>query len=122
MEPRVLNIIDFMKANLRRSLSLNEMAEIVNLSPSRLDHLFKAEIGITPMQYLKSLRIEKASQLLQTTFLTVKEIMAEVGIDDKSHFLRDFKKTHGLAPTEYRSSCLRAKAASQREIAKMAYK
>ena len=112
MDPRVVHIIEFLKENLCRGLSLNEMAKLLNLSPWHLIHLFKAETGTTPTKYLKSLRIERACQLLQFTPLTVKEIMAEVGIRDKSHFLRDFKKVCGSAPTEYRINHLRTQATS----------
>lgn len=78
------------------------MAASVNLSYSRLEHLFKAETGITPVSYLKKLRIEKARELLETTFLTNQQIIVKVGICDESHFIRDFKKAYGLQPSQYR--------------------
>jgi AraC-like DNA-binding protein len=63
---------------------------------------FKLETGMTPAQHLKSLRIQKAKELLEGTFLNVKQIMMEVGINDESHFVRDFNERYGLPPTEYR--------------------
>lgn len=58
---------------------------------------------MSPIKYLKLLRMEKAKHLLETSFLSVKEITYRVGINDESHFVRDFKKTYGKAPTQYRS-------------------
>jgi GT2 family glycosyltransferase len=75
----------------------------VNLSGSRLRHLFKAEIGTTPSQYLKRLRLERARTQVATTFLSVKEIMAEVGLADESHFVRDFQRAFGMSPRQYRA-------------------
>lgn len=86
------------------SLEFRELAKIVNLSPSRLRHLFKTETGRTPAQYLKHLRLQKAELLLSTTFLTVKEIVNRVGLNTGSHFVREFKKVYGVTPTTYRSS------------------
>lgn len=57
---------------------------------------------MSPTQYLKSIRIRKAKELLETTFMSVKQIMSVVGIGDRNHFAHDFKKAYGLSPTEYR--------------------
>ncbi|HEX9919470.1 MAG TPA: helix-turn-helix domain-containing protein, partial [Pyrinomonadaceae bacterium] len=65
-------------------------------------HLFKAETGSSPARYLKALRLERARELLETTFLSVKEIRALVGFNDDSHFARDFRATYGLTPQQYR--------------------
>ena len=57
-----------------------------------------------PIQYLKVLRIERAKYLLETSFLSVKEITHIVGINDESHFVRDFKRIYGVPPTLYRTA------------------
>ena len=102
MDWRVQTVIAFMKAHIQADLSLDEMAQSVKLSPSRISHLFKSEIGLSPMQYLKSLRMQRAKELIETTFLNVKQIMVRVGIRDKGHFTEDFKKAHGVMPAQYR--------------------
>lgn len=102
MDQRVQTVINFMGAHLQADLSLKEMARSVNLSPSRLTHLFKAETGLSPTQYLKSLRMQRARELIETTFLNVKQVMNQVGIHDKRHFIEDFKKAYGVTPTKYR--------------------
>jgi AraC-like DNA-binding protein len=84
------------------SCRFSELAALVHLSKSRLRHLFKQETGKTPSQYLKSVRLRKAEELLRKTFLSVKEIVNQLGIVSSSHFVRDFKKTYGMSPTAYR--------------------
>lgn len=91
-----------MNANLHRKLSLKDIAQSAPLSPGRLRPLFKAQTGMTPIRYLRRLRLQKAKRLLETSGLSVKEIAAQVGLSDVSHFVRDFEKACGLAPTAHR--------------------
>jgi YesN/AraC family two-component response regulator len=104
MDPRVEKIVARMREEYRRDPSLAEMAQVVNLSPSRLRYLFKKETGVAPGHYLKTFRLEQAKELLGTTFLSVKEIIRSVGVNDQSHFIREFKKSYGLTPAQYRMS------------------
>ena len=81
----------------------DNLARLVNLSPSRLQHLFKVTIGKTPMQCLKCRRIQAAEALLRTEFLSVKEIMNQVGLSNYSDFIHEFKREYGVAPGRYRA-------------------
>lgn len=102
VDRRVQIIIGVMKANLHHEVLPGKLAQLVNLSSSRVQHLFKAETGMSLTQYLKSLRLERARELLETTFLSVKQIMTTAGLKNKSHFVKDFKKAYGMSPTQYR--------------------
>ena len=104
MDRRIEIVSSKMESQISKRWEVGELAQLVNLSASRLRHLFKIETGKTPAQYLKDLRLQKAELLLRTTFLTVKEITNEVGLTTGSHFVREFKKVYGTAPTAYRSS------------------
>lgn len=106
MDQRVLKVIDLMKESLHGGWSAAGLAECVNLSPSRLHQLFKEETGLPPARYLRLLRMERAKELLETSHLSVKQVMARVGVTDESHFVRDFKKTHGITPARYRERFL----------------
>lgn len=102
MDSRVQQALRLISQDVRRPLLLGEIARAVNLSTPRLRYLFKAETGLTPAQHLKTLRMQRAKELLEGTFLNVKQIMLQVGINDESHFVRDFREKYGLPPTEYR--------------------
>jgi AraC-like DNA-binding protein len=103
MDERVQRVVDFIKRDLRRELRLNEVAQTVNLSSSRLRHIFKAETGMPPEQYLRSLRMQRARDLLESSFLSIKEIREQVGIGDRGSFVRDFKRAYGVTPAQYRA-------------------
>ena len=106
MDQRVQKILTLMRKDPKRELTLNEMATSVNLSPSRLYQVFKSETGVPPTRYLKLLKMQTAQELLETTFLNIKVIVALIGVSDESHFLRDFKREYGVTPTQYRSRYL----------------
>ena len=103
MDKRVEKIIEMMRADVRGELTLTEFAHSVNLSVWRLCHIFKSDVGMPPIKYLKLLRMERAKGLLESSFLSVKEIAFQVGLNDESHFVRDFKSTYGYSPTTYRA-------------------
>ena len=101
-DPRVRIVIDFMKANLHRKISLTDLAREVNLSAAHVSRLFSIETGISPSEYLIRLRMEKARHLLLTSVLSVKEVMAMTGYGNRGHFVQHFKRYFGLTPSEYR--------------------
>lgn len=103
MTRRIIYLKKHVVENLRHSWTVEELAQIANISKSQLAKLFQTELEISPAQYIRNLRLEKACELLETTFLRIKEIMFAVGINDQSHFVRDFKKIYDSTPTEYRN-------------------
>ena len=103
MDKRVEKIIQMMREDVRGELSLGEFAQSVNLSVWRLCHIFKSDVGMPPIRYLRQLRMQRAKDLLESSFLSVKEIAFQVGLNDESHFVRDFKSTYGYSPALYRS-------------------
>jgi two-component system, response regulator YesN len=115
MDRRVQKVLRLITENLSRRLAPGEIARAVNLSPAHLRYLFKAETGMSVMQYQKSLRMEEARRLLESTFLSGKEIMNRIGLKDESHFVRDFKQSYGLTPAQYRARFRRHDAEKERE-------
>jgi transcriptional regulator GlxA family with amidase domain len=103
MDQRVAMAIELMKRNLHRNLTLAELARAVDLSPSRLRHLFRDEVGSSPARYLRTLRIDQSEALLANSKLSIKEIALRVGWQDRSHFERQFKKQLGVTPAQYRA-------------------
>ena len=106
-DPRVRAAVDFMNANSDRKITVEDLAKLANISSVHFSRLFKLETGRTASSYLIGLRLAKARQLLRTTFLSVKEVMAAVGYYSKGHFARHFKRQFGVSPSEYRSRALR---------------
>ena len=93
--------IAFMNANLDRTYTSFDIARAVRLSATHLRELFKSEMGTSISHYRRELRLQRAKHLLETTFLSVKEIAGCVGIDGASHFIRTFRKGYGITPARY---------------------
>ena len=103
MDYRIIEVIEFIESNLKADLELSDIALFVGLSPSRVRHIFTAAIGMSPMRYVRLRRMQKAKALLEETVFSVKEVMVKVGLNDASHFVRDFRNYYGLTPKRYRS-------------------
>jgi transcriptional regulator GlxA family with amidase domain len=93
-------------SDLRNPALLHRIANRVNLSLSRFRHLFTQFIGVSPSRYLKQMRLARARHLLENSLLTVKEVAAAVGVNDVSHFVRDYKEAYGENPSESRHRAL----------------
>jgi AraC family transcriptional regulator of arabinose operon len=106
MNSKVATAVELMKANLGKTLLLSELASVAHLSVSHFSYLFRKELGTSPGRYLMRLRMEKAVELLSERSLSVKEVMAKVGFNDKSDFARSFRKAYGIAPSDYRRNKL----------------
>jgi AraC family transcriptional regulator, glycine betaine-responsive activator len=87
---------------LASPMRLADIAATVHVSGSHLRHLFKRGVGISMKRYKKSLQLQGAKELLETSFLSVKEVMAAVGFSDLSHFVREYKMAFGQTPSETR--------------------
>ena len=103
MDHRVQHVVSYIRGNFQRRLTLKEMADTVNLSPWWLCHLFKIDMDTSPERFLTQVRLEEAKHLLETEFLSVKEIMNRVGIADATKFSRSFKTAYGLTTAKYRN-------------------
>ena len=84
--------------------SIQRVAASVNLSATRLTHLFKEGVGMSPRGYDTRLRLSKAKKLIRTTYLRIKEIEAKCGFKDSSRFARQFKEAFGFTPKACRAN------------------
>ncbi|MEH7234626.1 response regulator [Bacillus sp. JJ1562] len=85
------------------SLTLEEVAEYVELSPYHFSKLFKEKMGITFIDYVTTVRVNHAKKEMSDPSKSLKEICYSVGYKDPNYFSRVFKKYTGMSPSEYRS-------------------
>lgn len=104
--PAIRSAIGYMKEHLQEKITLGEIAQYCYLSTYHFSHLFKKEVGMSFVDFLNKLRIEKAVHFLETTDLPIKAIAARTGFQDTNYFSRKFKMVTNLSPTEYRAAKL----------------
>ena len=103
MDSRVEAVVSLMGQFMGDKLSISALSSCVHVSHVRLRQLFRQETGISPIKYLRRLRMQRAADLLRSTRLTIKEVAFQVGATDLSHFMRDFKKEHGFTARNFRT-------------------
>lgn len=97
--------IDFIDGHyMDEEISLNRVAHAANVSANHFSALFSQNMGQTFIEYLTSLRMDKAKELLRCTSKRSSEIAGEVGYKDAHYFSYLFKKTQGMTPSEYRKT------------------
>ena len=94
----------YIQQHYTEELTLNRVSEIVHVSPPYISKLFKEKLGMTFLEYLTRIRMEKAKQMLRETQESIRRIGCEVGYQDPNYFSRAFKKYVGVTPREYRDN------------------
>lgn len=95
--------LQYIELNLNRDLRLDEVAEYVHISPSYYSKLFKKEMGINFVEYLRNRRINLSKLFLKNTNLSISEISVLSGFNESNYFSRVFKEKEGISPTKYRN-------------------
>ncbi|MCM1135758.1 MAG: AraC family transcriptional regulator [Clostridium sp.] len=98
----VILCMDYIYNHLHEPISIQDMAEQVNLSASYLSTLFKKEAGCSVLEYILSKRMEAARNMLKYSDYSYADIGAILAFSSQSHFIRVFKKETGYTPKEYR--------------------
>ena len=97
-------IVDYLNEHYREEINLDTLAKQIFLSKHYLSHIFKAEMGISPIKYLTLKRIEESKRLLKETHYSITKIAELVGYPNAIYFGQFFKKVVELSPSEYRQS------------------
>lgn len=100
---RINAINDYLLDNLANPIKIQEVAQLVNMSPSAFSHFFKKRTQRTFSDYLSDLRIGYASKMIIESDRNISEICFECGFNNLSNFNRAFKKQKGCTPKEFRS-------------------
>lgn len=103
LTPRKLRqVMAYIEDHLTQPLTLAEMAQVVQVSPTYFARQFKHATGLAPHQYIIRRRIERAQQCLRDTLLSCQDISQQVGFTDQSHFIAMFHRHVGVTPRAYR--------------------
>lgn len=98
----IRKVKEYIEKNYMQEISLNQLAELVDMNASYLSSVFKKETGMAYSEYLVQCRIKQASRLLVETGLSIREIACQSGYQDARYFSKLFSKQVGLKPSEYR--------------------
>ncbi|WP_243674241.1 AraC family transcriptional regulator [Lentilactobacillus kisonensis] len=101
---RISYMKEWIRANMSSTLTVAEIADRVHLNPDYLTRLFKRCTGMTTLQYLNHVKIEVATLLLVRTEMPIKQVADNSYFNDPKVFMRRFKSSMGLSPSEYRKS------------------
>lgn len=105
-QARVERVITFIHSSVQMPLDAAALAQIADLSASRMNTVFRQMTGYSPLEYVRRARVSHARRLLADPQLSVKEIAARTGFEDSFHFSRVFRRIDGLSPTHYREAVL----------------
>ena len=99
---RMKKLLRYIDLHLDEQLDNALLCSVASVSESVLLRMFRSTVGTSPMQYVLSLRLDKAERLIVTTERTISEIAMMCGFSDMSHFARTFRERKGMTPTARR--------------------
>ncbi len=95
-----------MRQYYQESISIDDICNLIYLSPSHFKRIFKGYTGRTPHQYLTEIRLEKARELLELNKNSIEDTAKLCGFVNAGHFAVSFKRNTGLSPSQYRKMCV----------------
>ena len=95
-------VLDYMEANLDRTIRIEELAGIVRRSISHFSRAFRADFGVSPYTYITRRRITRAQELMLSTDKSLASIAVSCGLADQSHLSRMFRRIVGVTPALWR--------------------
>lgn len=104
VDPLILDILKLLEKHACQTVTLPTLAKAVGYTAQHVNRLFSRVLGVTPLQYHRRLKIEKAAQMLAQTALSVQGVASEVGIEDAAYFSRLFSQHFGQSPQTYRNA------------------
>ena len=99
---RIANVKEFVARNLTARLSLEDLAEVASLSPFHFTRVFKAQVGMTPHEFVVQQRVERAKALLREGAMNAGDVAVAAGFGSHAHFSIAFKRREGVSPGEFR--------------------
>ena len=96
------SVVDYIERNLKRGISLEDVANHVNISTYYLSKIFKKEMGVNFITYVTDRKMDLAKEMLVNTDIPVLNIALDLAYNEANYFSKAFKKKTGLTPSEYR--------------------
>lgn len=109
---KIKKVYEYIQKNYHRKISLNEIAELVNMTPVSFNRFIKKRTGKTFVEYTNDIRLRYVSRWLINTDLSISEIGFKCGFNNIAHFNRFFKKAKGCTPREFREEFVRLQQVS----------
>jgi AraC-like DNA-binding protein len=98
---KVQESMQYIQAHFKESITVDSLAQGVAMSPSHYAHCFKEVCGVSPMRYLRDIRLNEACNLLAGQVLRTSEVASQVGFQSDAHFSREFKRRFEHSPAQY---------------------
>ena len=102
MDSRIQGVVDYILLHPNEKYSPSRLAEMAELSKQRFTALFSSQLGKSPMVYIKELKLTTAARKLLVSNLHINDIAYELGYEDTTYFIREFKRAFGCTPKQYR--------------------
>ncbi len=100
----VRNALNFISSNINKTISVEQIAEHLDISREHLARTFRKELNSSPLYFINVTKMRHAGKLLRTTNLNIKEITNAIGYTNTSHFARLFRRITGMTPSDFRSA------------------
>lgn len=100
--PHVKKVLAYIDEHIGEHLTIDVLAELVNLSPTHFARAFRESLGVPPHRYIIGIRLDRARLALQQPDASLSEVASQFGFSDHSHFTRLFKERFGCTPSAYR--------------------
>ena len=102
IDPRIYIVADYIILHPSEKYTPQKMAEMADLSKQRFSSLFKINMGKTPMEYVREIRLTTAARALLVSNDNINDIAYACGYEDTNYFIREFKSAFGFTPNQYR--------------------
>ena len=102
--PKESKFTKIIHSDLYQDLSLDHLAFLTSMSISSFKRKFKSVFNVSPLQYIKAKRLERAKYLLEPTKLNITEVAYESGFNDLSYFTKSFTTAYQISPSDFRDS------------------
>ena len=101
---RLRRAMQFVEAHIDEPINLERLAAVVRMSPFHFHRQFKRSTGLTPREYIRRVRIDRAKALLSDSDLPIVDVAVQVGFADQSHFTVAFRHATAMTPKTYRNA------------------